>query len=181
MKKKSNSSKVIAGLIIALVSIVALLIVVNALDGSDDDDVQTDTNNTAEDESDNGDNGENNDIARLFYVGNTEMYEIINDRTGEGFFVYVGRPACPHCAAFEPVLEETLEYLDQDLRYYQTDLAALGDDESEMTMAEIIGELDVTGVPRILYIENGAVIDALSGNQPKENVLTFFDDNGGLN
>jgi len=180
MKKKSNSIKVIGGLIIALISIAILLVVVNALDGSgDSDDVQTDTNDTAEDETNDVDNENNDD--RLFYVGNTDMYEIISDRTGEGFFVYVGRPACPHCTAFQPVLEETLEYLDRELRYYQTDLAALGDDDSEMTMAEIIGELDVTGVPRILYIENGSVVDALSGNQPKENVLTFFDDNGGLN
>jgi len=176
MKKKSNSSRVIPILIIAFVSIIALLIVVSALEGNNDD-AQTETNNDTGD----ADNGNSEEDRGLFYVGNTEMYEILNDTTGEGFFVYVGRPGCPHCAAFEPVLEETLEYLDRELRYYQTDLAALGDDDSEMTMAEIIGELDVTGVPRVLYIENGEVIDALSGNQPKENVLTFFDDNGGLN
>ena len=172
MKKKTNSRKVIIGLVIALAAIAILLVVVNILEESDFQFGSNDTANEA--------NGYN-EPPRLVYVGNTEMYEILNDTSDEGSFVYIGRPTCPHCVEFEPTLEETLEYLGQELRYFQIDLAREEDDESEMTMAEIMDELGVTGVPRIVYIENGLVIDSLSGNQPKNNVISFFDDNGGLN
>ena len=153
----------------------------NDNDGNDNDGNDNDGN-----DNDGNDNDDNDDDAavestRLVYVGNEEMYEILNDTSGEGFFVYIGRPTCPHCIAFEPTLEETLQYLDQELRYFQIDLAAEADDESEMTMAEILGELGVAGVPRIVYIENGVAIDALSGNQAQEYVLEFFEENGGLN
>ena len=124
---------------------------------------------------------ESNESSGLFYVGNAEMYEIINDTSGEGFFVYVGRPTCPQCTAFEPTLEEALEYLDQELRYFQADLAAQLNDESEMTTGEIAQELGVTTVPRILYIENGEVIDQITGNRQLDDVLSFFENNGGLN
>ena len=193
MKRKTNNSKkVIIGLVIALTAVALLLIIVNILEEraarSDVDDladnvvaeydeaVVDDGDEPADDEE-----PEDEEPRRLFYVGNAEMYEILNDTSDEGFFVYVGRPGCPHCVAFEPTLEETLQYLDRDMRYFQIDLAAELNDESEMTMSEILTELDVTGVPRIVYIENGEVIDSLGGNRPQEDVLEFFEENGGLN
>jgi len=159
---KSNSKKMIIGLVIALTLVIVLLILADILNEGD---FQFGSNNANE----------------LVYVGNTEMYEILNDTSGEGVFVYIGRPTCPVCVEFEPTLRETLRYLDQELRYYQVDLAREADDESEMTMSEIMNELEVSGVPRIVYIENGVVIDSLASNQPKERVISFFDENGGLN
>jgi len=181
-KKQSNSRKVILGFIIALAAIAVILIVLSILEEND----QADTNSAADEyEETSNEYGDDNDDSalsrRLYYVGNSEMYEILNDTSGEGFFIYIGRPTCPHCAAFEPTLEETLQYLDRDMRYFQTDLASLANDESEMTMNEIVQAMGVTGVPRVVYVENGVVIDALSGNQPMDVVLSFFDDNGGLN
>ena len=194
-RKKTNSSKVIMGLIIAFVSVAVILVLANILEETDmnnttgDDDIIADYEDpidgddaTDEDPTDDDDTTDDDgEIRRLVYVGNSKMYEILNDDSGEGFFVYIGRPTCPHCAAFEPTLEETLRYLDQELFYYQLDLARAADAESEMTMAEIMGELEVTGVPRIVYIKDGLVIDALAGNRSQEDVISFFDENGGLN
>jgi len=183
MKKKSNSRKVIAGLILALVGISALLVIISILEESDANNENEVSNNENEDsnvENDENTSDDGEQRRRLYYVGNDEMYEILNDTSGEGFFVYIGRPTCPNCVEFEPTLEETLRYLDQELRYYQVDLAFEGP-ESEMTVSEIMDELEVTGVPRIVYIENGEVIDGLSGNREKEDVISFFEENGGLN
>jgi predicted bacteriocin transport accessory protein len=182
------------GLVIALASIAVILVLASILEesGVNDttgDDITADYDEPTDDEeltnadepTDDDDDANDDDIRRLVYVGNSEMYEILNDASGEGFFVYIGRPTCPHCAAFEPTLEETLRYLDQELFYYQIDLAREGDAESEMTMSEIMEEIEVTGVPRIVYIEDGLVIDSLAGNRSQEDVISFFDENGGLN
>ena len=176
-KSSSNSKKMIAVLVAALAALIILLILLSVLDGRD---FQFGSNDTDDE------NGEiideaNNEASRLIYIGNSEMYEILNDTSDEGFFVYIGRPTCPHCQQFEPTLEEVLQYLDQELRYYETDLATLDDEESPMTRDEILTEIDGAAVPRIVYIENGVVIDALVGNQPQEYVIAFFEANGGLN
>ena len=187
------------GLVIALASIAVILVLASILEESgvndttgdditadydeptDDEELTNADEPTDDDDDANDDDANDDDIRRLVYVGNSEMYEILNDASGEGFFVYIGRPTCPHCAAFEPTLEETLRYLDQELFYYQIDLAREGDAESEMTMSEIMEEIEVTGVPRIVYIEDGLVIDSLAGNRSQEDVISFFDENGGLN
>ena len=185
LRKKTNSGKVILGLVIAIASVAILLIILNILDSDDQSNADDTANTTNENDEMDNDYGElDNDYAesrRLLYIGNAEMYEIINDTSDEGFFVYVGRPTCPVCADFEPTLEETLQYLDQDLRYFQTDLASLANEESEMTTGEIASALDITGVPRILYIENGSVVDLITGNRSREDIISFFEDNGGLN
>lgn len=114
---------------------------------------------------------------RLHVIGNSEMEAILNDDSGVGTFVYIGRPTCPVCVEFQPILERALNDLDQTLTYYEADLARL---EDQGRASEIFNRLDVAGVPVIVYIENSQVVDTLIGNQPQEAVLEFFEANGGL-
>jgi len=166
--KKSNSKKWIGGLLAAMIALIAIFVIANIIESSDFQFGRGDAN------------GEYSERTELFYIGNAEMYEILNDRSGAGFFVYIGTPACPNCRDFEPVLRETLQYLDQELRYFQIDIARETDDESEMTMTEILDAIDVPGVPATVYIVNGEVVDRL-GSRTKESLLSFFEENGGLN
>jgi len=156
MKKSNNSGKIIGGVLVAMVALITIFVIANVIESGRDSET-------------------------LFYVGNAEMYEILNDRSDTGFFVYIGRPTCPACQRFEPVLRGALRHLGGNLRYFQTDLAGMTDNESEMTVMEILDEIGVRGVPSMVYIRNGEVVDRLGNDREREDILSFFDDNGGLN
>ena len=122
-------------------------------------------------------NGLNTGSSNLNVVGILEMDDILNDHRFEGTFVYIGRPTCPVCQEFEPILQETLSGLGQTLAYFETDLAN-GQDPARG--AEILNQLNVAAVPTLVYIEGGQPIDALVGLHQQETLLEFFAANGGL-
>jgi predicted bacteriocin transport accessory protein len=144
---KSKNSKLIIGLASIVVSLIAILVVLNVLRGT-----------------------------RLVVIGISEMNAILNDQSGQEF-VYIGRPTCPYCEEFKPVLEATLSELGQELVYFETDLADLEDQDRRI---EILEQLGVGGVPVIVYIENGQAVDSITGVQTRERVLEFFESNGEL-
>jgi len=182
--KKSNSNKIIGGILIVMVALITVFIIANMIESN----IETDEPNNATDEP-NNETTENEtltdteyDDETLFYIGNSDMYEILNDQSNTGFFVYIGRPTCPHCRDFEPTLRETLRYLGQELRYFQTDLASTLNDQSEMTVSEILNALGVRGVPATVFIVNGEVVDELAtSDRTQEGIAEFFEANGGLN
>ena len=119
-------------------------------------------------------------------IGNEEVYEILNDRSGEGFFVYVGRDTCPACLFYEPILRELLRDLGRTLRYFELDRILVEHTEAER-MLEILQLLGAVNVPSIVYIQNGEV-SLLCGEDifvigvdPREVTLEFFNEHGGLN
>ena len=115
----------------------------------------------------------------LYYIGNTEVEAILNE-SRERYFIYVGTPTCPVCQQFEPVLQTTLEYLGQELRYFNIDLA--GSDEASVEALNLnLAILGVAHVPTLVYIQNGVVLDSIVGSQEKETIIEFFEANGGLN
>ena len=191
MKKSNNSKKIIGGVLLVMAVLVAIFVIASVMESNDfqfgrnnevtETTEQTEsTNETTDDETEPTDPSD--DDGTLTYVGNSDMYELLNDRSGTGFFVYIGRPTCPHCQIFEPILRETLQYLDRGMRYFEIDLAVSADGESEMTMFEILEALGVLGVPAVVYMENGEVIDMIGGsNHTQETITSFFDANGGLN
>ena len=113
----------------------------------------------------------------LNIVSLSEMETILSDRSGSGTFVYIGRPTCPFCRDFEPILEGVLEELDVQLAYFETDRA---DQVDRARRLEIFEELGVTGVPVLVYIENGQTVDILTGVQDAATVHQFFARNGGI-
>lgn len=113
-----------------------------------------------------------------------EFYEVLNDRSGEGFFVYVGRDSCPACQRLEPILREVLEDLGQSLRYFEVDRLWDNEDNYDITIMEMLDQLSIDSVPTLVYIQNGMAIDErsrdLMGDDTAEVLLEFFEENGGL-
>ena len=124
-----------------------------------------------------GNGPEDNIEPGLYYIGNDELYEILNTEGDEGFFIYIGRPTCPMCQEFEPILNETLDDLEAALRYFQTDMARADDEDQMLLMLEA---LRITGVPIVVYIENRELRDFIMGVYTMEEVMNFFEYNGGL-
>lgn len=145
---KSKNKNLIVGVVSTVVVLIAALVILTVLRGSN-----------------------------LVIIGISEMDAILNDQSGTGTFVYIGRPTCPFCREFEPILEGALSDLGQELPYFETDLA---DQEDVDRRVEIMSQLGLQGVPVIVYIVNGEAVEALSGVQQQETVLEFFDRHGGL-
>ena len=126
-------------------------------------------------------NGTGSDAIGLIEASNNDMYHLLNDDSGVGVLLYVGLSTCPFCHQFEPILTETLAYLEKGLLHYEVDTAALLDDESDMTMNEImmilIEKTDWAwngAVPALVYLVDGEVVNFTVGVQPKESIIEFF-------
>ena len=123
----------------------------------------------------------NEQTVGLIEASNNDMYNLLNDDSNTGTLIYIGLSTCPFCHEFEPILIETLEYLEKGLLHYEIDTAAALDDESEMTMHDIMTTLVeqtdwawTGGVPALVYMFNGEVINFTVGVQPKERIIEFF-------
>jgi len=168
--KANNSKKIIGIILIVMAALIAIFIIASVIESND---FQFGRDDAGRDDA---------GREELFYIGNDDMYEILNDRSGEGFFVYIGRPTCPNCREFEPVLRETLQSLGGEMRYFQTDIARESDDVSAMTTIDILNLINVPGVPSTVFIVNGEVVDRLGNSErTPEGLNAFFEANGGLN
>jgi len=147
MKKSNNFSKIVIGIGVLIVGLLAAMLLLNR----------------------------SGDI-RLIYTSNAEFQAILDDDSGEGHFVYVGRLECPACTRLREIVE-TLPGFDADLAYFETAMA--GETDPEWTNA-LLSSVGIEGVPVILYIENGIVVDRLIGVQNASTLTDFFDRNGGL-
>ena len=106
----------------------------------------------------------------LVVIGNLQLLELIED--GTHFFLYVGRPTCPFCAEFEPVLIETLRDQGKSIYYFNLDEAR---EENESKMIELATVLEVAGVPAMFRIENGQVVTMQGGVLSSEELIEFLE------
>ena len=81
----------------------------------------------------------------LLYVTNLDYLLAM-----ENGFVYIGRPTCPHCVDFVPVLVELLERTGTYVYYFNTD-----DWRPDPRFGEITGHFEVSTVPSMFIIEDG--------------------------
>lgn len=93
------------------------------------------------------------------------------DEESELQYDYIGRPTCPICVEFPPILEEVIEEDQIDVYYYNTDTAREAD---ASVLSEMMERLDVTGVPTLMAIENGTEVDRLVGESTKEEIQAFL-------
>jgi len=106
----------------------------------------------------------------LIIVGNQELSDLLD--SDRAFFLYVGRPTCPFCIEFKPILTETLTDRGESIYYFEVDMAMVEDSTHTL---ELLGILDITGVPMMAYIEGGEVIDLVGGIQSPEELTNFFE------
>ncbi|EAD1188400.1 thioredoxin [Listeria monocytogenes] len=71
-------------------------------------------------------------------------------------FVYVGRPTCEDCQAFQPILKKELKQRqpDQKMAYYNTDKAS---EKSRDDMIALLEKMDIDSVPTMVYLKDGKV------------------------
>jgi len=142
---KSKNTKLLIGLISMAVILIAAIAILNVLENR-----STETPGGTTEASDETTEASDESTA-LHIIGNSEMDEILNDDSGVGTFVYVGRPTCPFCVEFEPILVGVLEEKGQELLYFETDLANLEDSDRRVQIMEHLG---LAGVPAIVYVVN---------------------------
>ena len=114
----------------------------------------------------------------LHYIGNDEFSEIVASDCADGYFVYIGRPTCDYCREFEPILEETLEYLEIGMYYFQTARARY---DNEETMLRLLAPLNIEGIPIVVHLVHGQVAAYIIGVHTQEDIIAFIDENGGIN
>ncbi|MBC1375478.1 thioredoxin family protein [Listeria farberi] len=70
--------------------------------------------------------------------------------------VYVGRPTCEDCQAFQPILKKELEKRqpNQKMAYYNTDKAS---EKSRDDMVALLKKMDIDSVPTMVYLKDGKV------------------------
>ena len=84
-------------------------------------------------------------------------------------FLYIGRPTCPHCQVFAPILTKVVKQNDYTVFYYDTDAAK---NDADLKSAAL-SALDVTSVPTFMYIKNG-IVTAMLENTESEAALKEF-------
>ncbi|MGM9902558.1 hypothetical protein A5844_000945 [Enterococcus sp. 10A9_DIV0425] len=104
-------------------------------------------------------------------IGNAQMETMLSSKEKKDVFVYVGRPTCPECQKFEPILKETLTDEYKTMYYYNTDVARKDNEESLQSLAS---ELGVEVVPTIVKISNGKVVSKLEGIKNQKAILEFL-------
>jgi len=120
----------------------------------------------------------------LPYIGVEEFSELLADNTNTGHFIYIGRPTCPVCRRYEPILRDILHDKNTSIHYFQTDLAMETDGDYAVDTLTLLQQLGVTSVPTLIYIENGVVIDIISnelgGRDARVATINFIENNGGF-
>ncbi|MBF2588339.1 thioredoxin family protein [Listeria marthii] len=89
-------------------------------------------------------------------------------------FVYVGRPTCEDCQAFQPILKKELEKRkpDQKMAYYNTDKAS---EKSRDDMISLLKEMDIDSVPTMVYLKDGKVVSTYAATDEPEKLTKWMD------
>ncbi|MBC1490223.1 thioredoxin family protein [Listeria booriae] len=87
-------------------------------------------------------------------------------------FVYIGRPTCPDCQAFQPTLDAVLKDENMRLDYFDTDAARK---EKEEQTKQFLQDMKVKTVPVIFYLENGKEVSRYDGNDDEKALAAWFD------
>lgn len=82
--------------------------------------------------------------------------------------IYLGRHTCPACKVFRPKLNNAIKETGVKVYYVNTEVARGEDSEAMNHLQE---ELDVTGVPVMIKLENGKEIDRLEGGGSTESEI----------
>jgi predicted bacteriocin transport accessory protein len=91
---------------------------------------------------------------------------------GDSGFLYVGRPTCPHCQVFAPILTEVVAENGLEVYYLNTDAV-----RSEADYDTALDAVGVSGVPSFMYIRDGQVAAKLTDTTNKEKLLEFIREN----
>ncbi|WP_099222243.1 DUF6568 family protein [Listeria costaricensis] len=93
-------------------------------------------------------------------------------------FIYVGRPSCEDCQAFQPILQKELAdrgYKDK-LAYYNTDKAS---EKNRDDMVQLLEGMSIDSVPTMVYLKNGKVVSTYSATDSQKKLAKWMDQQAG--
>ncbi|AHI56416.1 thioredoxin family protein [Listeria ivanovii] len=114
---------------------------------------------------------EKESAAFLQTISTSEFKQKMADKyTG---FVYVGRPTCEDCQAFQPILKKELETreLKEPLAYYNTDKASK---KSRDDMTTLLKKMNIESVPTIVYLKDGKVASTYKATDEPEKLTNWM-------
>lgn len=96
---------------------------------------------------------------------NEDFYNFVNENPE--VFVEFFATWCPHCQAFQPVLEEASEKLnEQGVQVIQCDVDKL---------QELASEFNVEATPTIFFMKNGQPVLKNEGELPEASIFEFVE------
>lgn len=103
-------------------------------------------------------------------IGTKKFQQIHLDKQDK--VVYVGRPSCPDCQAFQPILQEVLEENNWGkLDYYNTDRAS---EKNRKAMISALKQVKIDSVPSLIAFKNGKVQAIFRGNDSKKELTNWL-------
>ena len=159
-KKQENYA---APIICAIVIVIALLAVVVATVAS------VNSSNNKKDDNQVQEEDGTPDYTVLTNIESQDVLDFLSEKkTG---FMYIGRPTCPSCKVFAPILTKDVKAEGYTVYYYDTDVANSDKD----LKTETLDALSVTGVPTFMYIKDGVEVERLSNTQSEEALREFIE------
>lgn len=110
----------------------------------------------------------NNDTDDSSYFKSATITEI--SKTNKRTIVYFSQRTCPFCKKIDPILESVIQERDLTIyRIYTEDMKS-----EEYYPADKLYNLFKNGVPYIIIIDKGNIVDSFNGLQTKEYIEEFF-------
>ena len=102
-----------------------------------------------------------------------DFYELYN--SNEQFVLLLGRPGCPHCVAFKPIITRVANNYKHNIYYLNTDNIETTED-----WVFIWDLAQQEGTPTVAIIENKKLIDSRSGEMTREELISWLSEEGVL-
>ncbi|HHW69519.1 MAG TPA: thioredoxin family protein [Tenericutes bacterium] len=96
-----------------------------------------------------------------------KFFEAYNSQ--ERTLIYLGRPTCPACVKFKPILDEVKDEYGIDYVYINTDQV------TNKELNKILNSMNLTtsnfGTPYTIIAENGIIVDEITGYVEKDSLV----------
>lgn len=165
----NSNSSMLAILVFVMGSILLLTSAVLLITQFNSNTIISDDPNTSENTPGDENNNESDPYDAFTPVTSQDVLDLIAS-AGTGF-LYVGRPTCPNCTTFAPLLSAVVLENDFTVLYYDTDVAKSNPD----LKSQALDAISVEGVPSFMYIENGEIIEKLTDRKTEDSIKAFFD------
>ena len=114
----------------------------------------------------------------LNYIGYSEYKKLIKSETNE--VIVLATSSCKFCQAEHPILNEIAKETGAKINYMYLDYAFTSQEEYDGFMSSMDWFKDNSefGTPTTLIVKNKKVVSELSGYRTKDEVVSFYKDNG---
>lgn len=107
----------------------------------------------------------------------TEIQDVYKINNG---YIYFGRPTCPSCRLFEPILKLIAEERHIKIKYFNSDYFRKEKKASDEELMKLFEKYEVARIPLLVYIKDGKLYEAfgaeLSGNKDQSMVYKEIND-----